>query len=65
MLSLWANWLVTKFGLKSLKRYLWPVLYTAYEEGLWCYLKKTSDVNVIYYSKLETEEEEKSYVLNM
>ena len=27
MLSLWANWLVTKFGLNSLKRYLWPVLY--------------------------------------
>ena len=27
MLSLWANWLVTKFGLTSLKRYLWPVLY--------------------------------------
>ena len=26
-LSLWANWLVTKFGLNSLKRYLWPVLY--------------------------------------
>ena len=23
MLSLWANWLVTKFGLNSLKRYLW------------------------------------------
>ena len=22
MLSLWANWLVTKFGLNSLKRYL-------------------------------------------
>ena len=29
MLSLWANWLVTKFGLNSLKRYLWPVLYIA------------------------------------
>ena len=28
MLSLWANWLVTKFGLNSLRRYLWPVLYT-------------------------------------
>ena len=28
MLSLWANWLVTKFGLNSLKRYLWPVLYS-------------------------------------
>ena len=28
MLSLWANWLVTKFGLNSLKHYLWPVLYT-------------------------------------
>ena len=27
MLSVWANWLVTKFGLNSLKRYLWPVLY--------------------------------------
>ena len=27
MLSLWANWLVTKFGLNSLKCYLWPVLY--------------------------------------
>ena len=27
MLSLWANWLVTKFGLNSLRRYLWPVLY--------------------------------------
>ena len=27
MLSLWANWLVTKFGLNSLMRYLWPVLY--------------------------------------
>ena len=27
MLSLWANLLVTKFGLNSLKRYLWPVLY--------------------------------------
>ena len=27
MLPLWANWLVTKFGLNSLKRYLWPVLY--------------------------------------
>ena len=27
MLSLWANWLVTKFGLNSLsKRYLWPKL---------------------------------------
>ena len=30
MLSLWANWLVTKFGLNSLKRYLWPVLYLIY-----------------------------------
>ena len=27
MLSLWANWLVTKFRLNSLKHYLWPVLY--------------------------------------
>ena len=27
MLSLWANWLVTPFGLNSLRRYLWPVLY--------------------------------------
>ena len=27
MLCLWANWLVTKFGLNSLKHYLWPVLY--------------------------------------
>ena len=27
MLSLWAKWLVTKFELNSLKRYLWPVLY--------------------------------------
>ena len=30
MLSLWANWLVTKFGLNSLKRYLWPVLYVSF-----------------------------------
>ena len=32
MLSLWANWLVTKFGLNSLKRYLWPVLYEAHRK---------------------------------
>ena len=30
MLSLWANWLVTKFWLSSRKRYLWPVLYILY-----------------------------------
>ena len=35
MLSLWANWLVTKFGLNSLKRYLWPVLYLNSSPDVW------------------------------
>ena len=46
MLSLWANWLVTKFGLNSLKRYLWPVLY------LWTKLPEISQIN--FYGKLTT-----------
>ena len=39
MLSLWANWLVTKFGINSLKRYLWlenwlKLLYNQFLYGL-------------------------------
>ena len=37
MLSLWANWLVTKFRLNSLKRYLWPVLYYRQANLLPCF----------------------------
>ena len=43
MLSLWANWLVTKFGLNSLKRYLWPVLYK-YNEILFSQGYKNNEI---------------------
>ena len=33
MLSLWANWLVTKFGLNSLKRYSMTCTVVIFENG--------------------------------
>ena len=56
MLSLWANWLVTKFGLNSLKRYLWPVLYIVkhismhyvYKSFLFLNVKKKSIIATYY-----------------
>ena len=46
MLSLWANWLVTKFRLNSLKRYIWPVLQDAFSQILYLFkedqLKRTN-----------------------
>ena len=55
MLSLWANWLVTNFGLNSLKRYLWPVLYckihvhVSVHTYMYMYINK-SFVWLIWYS---------------
>ena len=59
MLSLWANWLVTKFGLNSLKRYLWPVLYVhVYMYCMYMYMYNVC----IAYIHVQSEPHKSSYM---